>query len=302
MDFQLNHSLADLILDASAEAIMVTDHTNQIVRINPAFTAITGFSASEALGQRPSILSSGRQSREFYDALWFALKHRGYWQGEIWNKRKSGEIYAEWVSINVLRDQAGNVTHHVAFFSDITLQKEGEMRMQRLAHYDGLTGLGNRLLMRERLTRAMTSAQKGNHRVGVLFLDLDRFKRVNDQHGHHIGDALLIAVAERIKQVLGDDDTTFRLGGDEFIVMLPKIGNPSGAQLVAKRLTKALSKPFPIAESILEIGVSIGVSVFPEDGTSLDRLLDGADKQMYKTKSAGREHGVRGPVNQNLSL
>lgn len=288
MDVQSNNTLADLILDASAEAIMVTDQYNRIVRINPAFTAITGYEADEALGQNPNILSSGRQSRDFYEALWFALQHRGYWQGEIWNKRKSGDIYAEWVSINVLKDHAGNVTHHVAFFSDITLQKEGHMRMQRLAHYDALTGLGNRLLMREQLNRAINSAKKGSHRVAVLFLDLNRFKPVNDHYGHHTGDELLIAVAERIKQVLRDDDTTFRLGGDEFIVMVPKVGNASGVQLISRRLTKALSEPFVIAGHTLDIGVSIGVSIFPEDGTSVDSLLHLADEEMYKMKATGR--------------
>lgn len=283
-----NLCLADRIIDASAEAIMVTDDRNLIVRINPAFTRITGYTAEEAIGKSPSLLSSGKQSARFYEDMWFALKHRGYWQGEIWNKRKSGEIYAEWVSINILRDESNRITNHVAFFSDITLQKESHAQMRRLAHFDSLTGLGNRLLMRDRLSQAMSAAKKANRRVAVLFIDLDRFKQVNDQYGHHVGDSLLIAVADRMKLVLRAEDTIFRQGGDEFVAILTNIANARGIAFAARRLVRELSRPYALSNQVVEIGASVGISIYPDDGITIERLLETADAAMYQAKAGGR--------------
>ncbi|MDR3496151.1 MAG: sensor domain-containing diguanylate cyclase [Ancalomicrobiaceae bacterium] len=297
----MDTTLSDRIIDASAEAIVVTDSQNRIVRINPAFTSITGYTAEEVVGRPPSALSSGKHSRSFYNDLWFALKTRGYWQGEIWNKKKNGETFVEWVSINLLYDGDGNVTHHVAFFSDITLQKEGHARMQRLAHYDALTGLGNRLLMRDRLSQAMAAAKLAGRYVAVLFIDLDRFKTVNDEFGHGVGDALLISVAARMKAILGFDDTIFRQGGDEFIVILPNIEHIDGVKFLARRLVHEISRPFQLTDLGVEVGASIGISIYPIDATSIDALLEMADLQMYQAKRTGRGRFSFGSALQSLA-
>lgn len=293
-------NLSDRIIDASAEAIMVTDSDNRIVKVNPAFTRITGFKAEEAIGSPPTLLSSGKHPKSFYEDLWFALNNRGFWQGEIWNKRKSGEVYPEWVSINVLRDERGQVSHHVAFFSDITLQKEGHAQMQRLAHYDVLTGLGNRLLMRDRLTQAVAFAKQADCHVAVLFIDLDRFKQVNDRLGHNVGDALLIAVSDRMRNVTRADDTVFRQGGDEFIVVLPNIEHLNKIPFIAKRLVSEVSKPYMLSDNAVEVGASIGISIYPLDSVTVDGLLEKADAAMYQAKKSGRGRVCCGDTSLSL--
>jgi diguanylate cyclase (GGDEF)-like protein/PAS domain S-box-containing protein len=280
--------LSDRIIDGCAEAIVVTDGHNHIVRVNPAFTAITGYTMEEAIGQPPKLLSSGKHTASFYHDMWFALKERGSWQGEIWNKRKSGDIYPEWVSINLLYDEHGEITHHVAFFSDISLQKEGHAQMQRLAHYDSLTGLGNRLLMRDRLTQAITTAKRLKHYVAVLFIDLDGFKQVNDCFGHKAGDRLLVMAANRMADVVRLDDMLFRQGGDEFVVILSDIKHPGSVALVANRLIREISKPYKLLEHQAKIGASIGIAMYPVDGVEIEILLDSADAAMYTAKKTGR--------------
>lgn len=279
---------------------MVTDNRNRIVKVNSAFTKITGFAAEEAIGSAPTLLSSGKHSKSFYEDLWFALNNRGFWQGEIWNKRKSGEVYPEWVSINVLRDESGQVSHHVAFFSDITLQKEGHAQMQRLAHYDVLTGLGNRLLMRDRLMQAVVSAKQTASHVAVLFIDLDRFKQVNDQLGHSAGDALLIAVSGRMRNVTRADDTVFRQGGDEFVIVLPNIEHLNKIPFIAKRLVSEVSKPYMLSGNMVEVGASIGISIYPLDSTTIDGLLEKADTAMYRAKKSGRGRACFGELSLPL--
>ncbi|MDR3462409.1 MAG: sensor domain-containing diguanylate cyclase [Beijerinckiaceae bacterium] len=293
--------LADRIIDGSAEAIMVTDRDNRIVRVNPAFTAITGYTVDEAIGQPPKLLSSGKHPLSFYHDMWFALRERGSWQGEIWNKRKSGEIYPEWVSINLLYDEQGAVTHHVAFFSDISLQKEGHAKIQRMAHYDSLTGLGNRLLMRDRLNQAIATARRSKHHVAVLFIDFDGFKQVNDRFGHKVGDRLLVMAASRMADVVRLDDMLFRQGGDEFVVILSEIKHPDSVALVANRLIREISKPYKLLDHQAEIGASIGIAMYPEDGLEIEPLLDAADTAMYKAKKTGRGRFCRGDASWKLA-
>ena len=282
--------LAATVFESSAEGILIADADNRIITVNQAFTRITGYASPEAVGRDPSILKSGRHPPAFYRQLWQALHETGCWQGELWNRRKSGEIYPTWLAIGVVRDSQGAVTHYIGIFSDITQHKQAQERIYFLAHYDALTELPNRRLLADRAAQAMAAAQRNSARLAVLFLDLDRFKQVNDTLGHLAGDLLLQAVAERLRKCVREADTLARLGGDEFVVMLPDAATPDAAARVARKCIETLAPPFNLEGHEISISPSIGVSLYPDDGDHLELLLKNADAAMYRAKAAGRNN------------
>lgn len=282
--------LSAQVFVSSAEAIVITDANNRIMQINKAFTEITGYSSEEVIGKNPSILKSGQQSDEFYKEMWTTLLQSGCWQGEIIDRRKSGEIYPKWLSIAVVRDDAGVISNYIALFSDITERRASFERIQYLAHYDALTHLPNRTLLSDHIDLSIAGAKRNQTRFAVIFLDLDRFKLVNDTQGHHIGDLLLQAVAERLRKCVRESDTVARLGGDEFVIVLNNIHGPDDAALVAQKIIELIGKPFILGDYQADIGTSIGISLYPNDGLDKATLLKLADAAMYRAKESGRNN------------
>ena len=281
--------LASTVFTTMDEAVVVTDMENVIISVNPAFTVITGYSPDEVVGKNPKLLASGMHPAEFYREMWDTLGRDGSWHGEIRNRSKSGRLYVEWLSIKQVRDDNGLATHYVAVFSDISERKLIEERMHNLAHYDVLTGLPNRALFADRLRQTIAKARRDRTRMALMFIDLDKFKPVNDLHGHHVGDLLLKEVALRLSQCLRRaSDTVGRLGGDEFVVMLPEIESLQDVMVVARAILKTLNQPFQVAGHPINISSSIGIAMFPEHGNDEDVLLRSADAAMYRAKESGR--------------
>jgi len=267
------------------EAIMVTDAGGKIEMVNPAFTEITGYAAAEVLGRNPSLLQSGRHDELFFEAMWREIGEKGVWQGEMWNRRKDGELFPALLSISTVRDSDGKVMNYIGIFSDITRSKESE---QRLELHDALTGLANRLLFLDRLRQAIHQARRSRVKLGVMFLDLDGFKAVNDTYGHRIGDALLQQVAGRIQALLREQDTVARLGGDEFTVLVQGVRHAVEARGIAEKIRAGLAQAFEVEGHSCVVGVSIGISCYPLDGDSAETLLEQADAAMYQAKQGGR--------------
>ncbi len=285
--------LAATVLEHIADGVMVIDVHGRIVAVNPAYTQITGYTESEALGResgltRASLASSAGHAPEFYDALWRDLAETGFWRGEIWSTRKNGEVYLEWLTVSAVRDDCDTVTHYVCVFSDITKLKESQEKLDHLAHHDPLTGLPNRLLFHDRLQHAMARAARGDEQLAVIFIDLDRFKNVNDTLGHHIGDELLKQVAATLSACLRDGDTLARLGGDEFIVLLERVDGERGARMVAEKLMRLFEQPVLVSDYELFVTGSVGISLFPEDACDMNVLIRNADVAMYQAKARGR--------------
>lgn len=280
--------LAATVFAASSEAILITDAQARIIAVNRSFSEITGYSADEAIGNRPSMLSSGKHDHSFFDSMWSQLRARGRWRGEIWNRRKNGDLYPEWLTINQVKNDRGEIIHYVALFSDISERKATERQVQRLAEYDYLTDLPNRMLLNDRLQQALNLGKRNKHRLAVLFMDLDRFKNVNDTLGHATGDALLRQVGQRTQHVLREMDTVGRTGGDEFVMILPELENSAQAGMIAERVLEIMQQPFDVEGHTLRIGASIGIAIAPGDGDTTDSLLKNADLAMYEAKAAGR--------------
>jgi diguanylate cyclase (GGDEF)-like protein/PAS domain S-box-containing protein len=279
--------LAAKLFEQSSEGFMITDADCRIVKVNPAFTAISGYTEADALGRNPSMLASGRHDPAFFGAMWAELGELGSWQGEIWNRRKDGSLYPEWLSISSVAGAADRVTHYIASFSDITHRKAADDRIRHLAHYDALTGLPNRALLQDRATLALKAARRSGESVALMFLDLDHFKHVNDSLGHDIGDQLLVAVAGRFKATLREPDTLCRMGGDEFVLLLPGT-DATGAAHVAQKLTQLMQRPHHLGVHEITITPSIGIAMFPEDGPDFEVLARCADAAMYRAKQGGR--------------
>ncbi|HEY9147490.1 MAG TPA: EAL domain-containing protein [Gammaproteobacteria bacterium] len=277
-----------VVFESTADGVMVTDAENRIIAVNKAFCDITGYSQAEALGKSPSFRRSERQGTEFYSAMWDEIAQTGRWQGEIWNRRKNGEIYPEWMTVNVVRDEEGRIGNYVAVFSDITQVKHSQMQLDHMAHHDPLTDLPNRNLLADRLAQAVHRAERTGNHVAVLFIDLDRFKNVNDTLGHPSGDLLLQDVARRLQHMLRLEDTVARLGGDEFIVVVEDIERPDFAESVASKIIDVIAAPFTINGQELFIGASIGISLYPTDGNNPSNLIKYADTAMYQAKEKGR--------------
>lgn len=282
-----NLRLAAKVYQTTTEGIMVTDAAWRIKAVNPAFTRITGYSEQEVVGRSPGILDSGRHDREFMVTILRDLKENGSWQGEIWNRRKGGEVFPEWLSVSVVRDSSGDPAQYVSVFSDITGRKEAEEIIRRQANFDPLTELPNRTLFTDRLSRAVGQASRHGHRGALMFLDLDRFKGVNDSFGHRAGDLLLQEAARRLSGTIRESDTVARFGGDEFTVILPEIQRPSDAEIVAKKIIGSLGEAFPIDSDEAYISASVGITLFPDDGADPEELLRNADWAMYKAKESG---------------
>ncbi len=285
---QRNLLLISSVFQDSPMGIMITDAETRILLVNPAFTRITGYSADEVLGKTPRVLQSGRHDASFYQSMWSDIEKRGCWQGEIWNRRKSGEVYPQWESISAVRDERGRITHYIGMFVDITEKKQAERFMEHLANHDALTNLANRNLLMDRLQQAIAQAERRGQRVAVLVCDLDDFKRINDTLGHPAGDSLLQMVASNLVGCLRDTDTAARVGGDEFFIVLPDIGNANNALIVAEKIMRVLNQPMPIEGRTLQVTFSMGLSLFPDNGRDPDTLIKHADIALYRAKTHGK--------------
>ncbi len=283
-----NLRLYGTVFTNAAEGMTITDPQSRIIAVNPAFCAITGYRANEVLGQTPAVLNSGRQDTAFYRDMWTALTTHGKWRGEIWNRRKDGGIYPEWLSITAVRNADKVTTNFIGIFTDITERKQVEDHIQYLAHHDALTDLPNRLLLDDRIRQTVLMSKRSGKSAAVLFLDLDRFKNINDTLGHDVGDLLLVEAAQRGLSVIRETDTLSRQGGDEFVVVLPELDSEQDAGHVARKLLLALSQPYQLAGHELTITGSIGIALYPADGTTTSELLRNADTAMYRAKEEGR--------------
>lgn len=280
--------LAAKVFDSNGEGILITDTQQRILSVNRAFSEMTGYSAEEALGQTPHLLSSHCHPPEFYGAMWQSIREQGCWQGEVWNRRKDGSIFPEWLSVSTVTDTRGVITHYVGIFSDITERKRQQEHIEFLAFHDALTGLPNRQLLSDRFTVAHALAQRQNQQMALLFLDLDRFKLVNDTLGHQAGDQILIQTAHRLRDVVRESDTICRLGGDEFVVLLGGLRSPDEATIVAQSIITAIDAPFLAAGREIRIAVSLGIAVCPNDAEDFTELLKKADTALYRAKQEGR--------------
>ena len=290
---------AATVFQNTDEAIIVADVDRQIIAVNEAFSTITGYRPNEVLGRNPHLQSSGRHDDAFYREIWQAVERDGEWRGEIWNRRKNGEIYPAWENITAIMDDYGQVVNYVALFSDISSIKETEHRLAYLAHHDPLTELPNRLRFTANLEQAIEMAKRHRHRVALMYLDLDAFKPINDSMGHDVGDELLKRVAERLKGSVRAEDTVARLGGDEFAIILSEIKQVEDAAAVATKVLEAVNQPMELNGREVSVSASVGISVFPDDGGVLEELLKAADAAMYRAKELGRggfKFHPRGPT------
>jgi diguanylate cyclase (GGDEF)-like protein/PAS domain S-box-containing protein len=279
---------AAAVFDCTREGVLVTDREGVIIHVNRAFMEITGYGSEDVQGQRPDMFKSGRHPPDFYRAMFAALESTGEWSGEIWNRRKSGEIYPQWQTIRLIHDDNGQPSQFVAVFSDISAIKNSEHELMYLAHHDPLTDLPNRLLFTDRAEQALASAQVHKRGCALLMIDLDHFKMINDSLGHSVGDQLLKAVAERLGAMFGPGITLARLGGDEFAVLAESCPQLVQAAALAQRIIDGLKEPFLIDGHPLFINTSIGISLFPSDALSVEQLLRNADSALFKAKSTGR--------------
>ncbi len=280
---------AAVVMQSTHEGVVITDTTPRIIAINHAYTTITGYFADEVLGKNPGILSSGQHEKSFFEAMWHELLKNGHWQGELWCRRKNGEIFPQWLSISAIRNEQQQTVRYIGVFSDISKLKESQSQLEFLAHHDPLTELFNRSSVEARMQQELERAQRNGQQLAVLFIDLDRFKQVNDSFGHLVGDELLCSVAVRLMKHLRDGDTLGRLGGDEFVLLSAPLQERKDAAVIARNILKALAEPFCLSNGAeVFIGGSIGISLFPDDGASVAEMTRNADAAMYLAKESGR--------------
>ena len=302
-EYEAKLRLLASVFESTVEGIVITDLNGTIEEVNPGFTAITGYSAQEAIGQNPSILKSKHHSPDFYQDMWRDIKETGHWTGEIWNRRKDGESYPERLSISSVTDYKGDVSHYISVFYDISDIKRGEEQLQHQAYHDALTGLPNRLLFIDRLETALIRARRHDRQVAVLFLDVDNFKNINDSLGHNIGDCFLKEVSKTLVETVREEDTVARLGGDEFAILIPAQESQWDACEVANRILAKFITPVRLEEGELFASFSIGISVFPDDGSDAETLIKNADLAMYKAKAQGKNsyHLYTESMNQDVN-
>jgi len=300
--------LSAAVVENTAEAIIITDKSNKIVSANKAFFVITGYSQEEVLGQNPKLLHSGKHHKSFYKDLWASIIQSGQWQGELWDRRKNGEIFPTWNTITAIYDDHNEIINYVSVFSDISTLKKSQEKLDFLAHHDPLTNLPNRLLLNDRIEHALLRADRERKQVGILFLDLDRFKNINDSLGHPVGDVLLKNAADRIVEIVRKEDTVARLGGDEFIIVAEDITDTRDIVILGEKVIAAFQQPFLTLGHKLFVTTSIGISLYPNDGHDSATLLKNADVAMYRAKEEGRNeyqfytHGLSSQVFQRLTL
>lgn len=284
--------LAASVIAQTNEAVMVCDAEQRIVDVNPAFTRLTGHAREAVLGSKPSVLSAGRRNRQQYEEIWQTLKTRGHWQGELWNRRADGSLYAVAATLNAIRDADGQITHYIDVFTDITDRKQQQEHLESLAHFDPLTHLPNRTLLGDRLTQALAHAQRKQNWLAVCFIDLDGFKAVNDTHGHEAGDDLLTIVARRLVEGIRAEDTAARLGGDEFVVLLGGVTREAECAETVARLLQSVRQTITVNGHQVQVGASMGIAIYPRDGNDAETLLRHADQAMYQAKQSGRNRWV----------
>ncbi|MBA6326522.1 EAL domain-containing protein [Colwellia sp. MB02u-6] len=280
--------LAASVFTYAREGITITDNNGIIIDVNDSFTRITGYSREEAIGQNPRFLQSSKETPEFFSGIDQALQKDSNWSGEIWNRRKNGEVYVEMTTISAVFNEYGIATHYIALANDITPMKEHQTQLERIAHYDVLTNLPNRVLLADRLSQAMLRCSRNKHLLAVAFLDLDGFKTVNDMHGHNVGDELLIVLSVRMKEALREGDTLARIGGDEFVAILTDLDKVEDCEPVLERLLLAASEPVTVNDVIFNLSVSIGITIYPQDNANADQLVRHADQAMYVAKGSGK--------------
>jgi diguanylate cyclase (GGDEF)-like protein/PAS domain S-box-containing protein len=281
--------LASSIMESTSEGILVTDEHGRIISVNPAFSRITGYTAEEAIGNKPNLLKSDHHDPSFYAALWQTLLAEGHWEGEIWNRRKDGSAYPELLTINRIPATNGVPACYASVFRDISALHQANERIQFLAFHDALTGLPNRALFQDRLEQSVVRAKRERQRLGVIFIDLDGFKEINDNLGHDIGDLLLQQIAQRIRNRLRrGTDTVARLGGDEFVVLMDDLGDPGHCVALATEIIADIAAPLALRGQEVRVGASLGMAFFPEDGNATHELIRRADLAMYAAKAAGK--------------
>ena len=270
------------------EGIMITDANANIIEVNDSFSRITGYSSEEVLGKNPKLLKSNHHSAEFYGEMWSTLINKGHWRGEVWNRRKNGETYPEMLTISAVKNAEGIVQHFISLSTDITSMKAYQEQLERIAHFDSLTNLPNRVLLADRLSQSMLHCQRSKQSLAVVFMDLDGFKAVNDDYGHNVGDDLLITVSQRMKKALREGDTLARIGGDEFIAVVTNVDDFADCELVLKRLLKAAAEPVKVGDLDMQVSASIGVTLYPQNNVNADQLMRHADRAMYIAKQGGK--------------
>lgn len=280
------------VFEHTIEGIMITNLNKEVISVNKAFTSITGYSYDDVIGKKPSILSSGKQDRKFYRKMWKQIQREGSWSGEIWNKKKDGTIYPEWIAISVIYNQKKEPIQYLAVFSDFSEVKKYEEALENLAHYDTLTKLPNRLLLTEQLKFAINSAKRNHSKIAVMFLDLDKFKYINDTYGHDTGDKVLIEIANRLKSLVRESDTVARIGGDEFIIAIYNFDTKEDLEHLSNKIILSVCKPIKIDDKEHIITASLGINIYPDDGSSIEMLLRNADIAMYVAKTSGKNQCV----------
>ena len=278
--------LINKLFDNNKEGIIVTDKSNSIIMVNKAFSEITGYLPDDVIGETPNLLASGRHDDVFYEKMWQEINSQGSWQGEIWDKRKNGEIFPQWMSISTLLNDAGQVSHYMAMFTNISQWKADEERLKYLATHDVLTGLPNRNTLYDLMSLSFANADRNKESVAILFVDLDDFKPVNDNYGHHVGDILLQNISKRLVATLRSGDTISRLGGDEFIIVLTNAENRDDLSATVVKIQQAIAKPMEVGGHHLSVSSSIGVSLYPEHSKYAERLISYADTAMYQAKKS----------------